>query len=141
VTQVKETKVGKHRPLAECLTQPGEFLLSDFSKIERPQLLHVAFQALENFRGANRGRHPQPGDKADIEAFRALCGEVNGSRVRALVVCCTCSASDLSRSRRSNSFAAQAAAATHGRGTSAISRCSGRSAARSAARWCASWRV
>ena len=92
VTQVKEPKEGKHMPLKECLTKPGEFLLSDFSKIERPQLLHVAFQALEKFRG-KENRLPRPGSKSDIEAFQTLCKEVNSSLVsfcRSILVCICC---------------------------------------------------
>lgn len=44
VTQYKEPKQMSHRSMDACMSDPGDFLLSDFSKIERPQLLHVAFQ-------------------------------------------------------------------------------------------------
>lgn len=37
------------KPLAEALDAPGEFLLSDFSKFDRPALLHAGFQALDAF--------------------------------------------------------------------------------------------
>ena len=80
MTQVKEAKQGKHRSLAECITQPGEFLLSDFSKIERSQLLHVAFQALGQFKKVH-GRCPKPGCAADGEAFKQACEAVNASLV------------------------------------------------------------
>jgi ubiquitin-activating enzyme E1 len=86
VTQVKESKQGKHAPLAKCLTQPGNFLVSDFSKLERPQLLHVAFQALEKFRG-KEGRCPRPGNAADADAFKSLCEQVNGGLVRCTLFC------------------------------------------------------
>lgn len=33
----------------QSIESPGEFLLSDFSKMERPALLHLAFQALDKF--------------------------------------------------------------------------------------------
>lgn len=48
-TQVKETKVLKFRPLSEALQVPGDFLLTDFAKLDRPTLLHIAFQALDAF--------------------------------------------------------------------------------------------
>lgn len=48
-TQHKEPKVLSFRTLAEAINDPGEFLLSDFSKIERSALLHIGFQALEEF--------------------------------------------------------------------------------------------
>jgi ubiquitin-activating enzyme E1 len=35
--------------LGEALEQPGEFLMSDFSKFERGPLLHLAFQALDAY--------------------------------------------------------------------------------------------
>jgi ubiquitin-activating enzyme E1 len=85
VTQHKQAKEAKHRCLTDCLTQPGEFLLSDFSKIERPQLLHVAFQALGQFKVVN-GRSPRPGNRADIDTFKALCETLNSSLVCPL--CC-----------------------------------------------------
>lgn len=37
------------KTLTEALASPGEFLLSDFSKMERSPLLHLAFQALDAF--------------------------------------------------------------------------------------------
>lgn len=49
VTQFKEKKVLDFRTLAQALEDPGEFLLSDFAKLERPALLHVGFQALAAF--------------------------------------------------------------------------------------------
>ena len=83
MTQVKEAKQGKHRSLTECLAQPGEFLLSDFSKIERPAVLHVAFQALEAFK-AQHGRCPRPGNRDDCAAFGAAFQKINGGLVRPL---------------------------------------------------------
>jgi ubiquitin-activating enzyme E1 len=37
------------KTLSEALETPGEFLLSDFSKIERSPLLHILFQALDAY--------------------------------------------------------------------------------------------
>ncbi|KAI7990925.1 Ubiquitin-activating enzyme E1 2 [Camellia lanceoleosa] len=48
VTQVKQPKVLNFKPLREALKDPGDFLLSDFSKFDCPPLLHLAFQALDN---------------------------------------------------------------------------------------------
>ena len=39
----------KYKTLRECIAEPGEFLLSDFSKFDRPPKLHVCFQALDQF--------------------------------------------------------------------------------------------
>ena len=37
------------KSLSDAVAEPGEFLLSDFSKFERSPLLHVGFQALDQF--------------------------------------------------------------------------------------------
>lgn len=39
----------------QSLESPGEFLLSDFSKMERPALLHLAFQALDAYQVGVQG--------------------------------------------------------------------------------------
>ena len=49
VTQHKESKVLNFKKLSDALEEPGEFLLSDFSKIERSPLLHLVFQALDAY--------------------------------------------------------------------------------------------
>jgi hypothetical protein len=49
VTQVKQPATLAFKPLAAALESPGEFLLSDFSKMERSPLLHLAFQALDQY--------------------------------------------------------------------------------------------
>ncbi|CAI5479155.1 unnamed protein product, partial [Closterium sp. Yama58-4] len=77
VTQVKQPKELAFRPLAACLDQPGEFLLSDFAKFDRPPLLHLAFQALDAFR-KETGRFPAPGSEADGARVVELVREVNG---------------------------------------------------------------
>lgn len=53
--QVKESKTLAFKPLAEALASPGEFLLSDFSKMERPAQLHAGFQALDAFQARGSG--------------------------------------------------------------------------------------
>lgn len=49
VTQHKEHKKLSFRPLSEALENPGELLLSDFSKTENCPQLHLAFQALDAY--------------------------------------------------------------------------------------------
>jgi len=49
VTEHKEHKTLDFKPLAQALDDPGEFLLSDFAKMERPGILHLGFQALNDF--------------------------------------------------------------------------------------------
>ena len=59
------------------MAAPGNFLLSDFSKIERSQLLHVSFQVLETM----AGKLPAPGSKADADAFCAAFTAFNAGQV------------------------------------------------------------
>jgi len=54
VAQFKRPKQLAFQPLQQAIESPGEFLFSDFSKIERPGLLHVAFQALDAFQVSSR---------------------------------------------------------------------------------------
>lgn len=49
MTQVKEPKTLHFQALTDALKQPGDFLVSDFAKMDRPPILHVAFQALDTF--------------------------------------------------------------------------------------------
>ncbi len=61
VTQFKRPKQLAFQPLQAALQSPGEFLFSDFSKIERPGLLHVAFQALDSFQVSHPSFRPVEG--------------------------------------------------------------------------------
>ena len=62
ITQVKQPVIMKFESYAKRLEDPGEFMMSDFAKFDRPALLHAAFQGLEEFRMQNGGEYPTPGD-------------------------------------------------------------------------------
>lgn len=76
VTQVKQPKLLKFKSFREAVKSPGEFLLSDFAKFDRPPLLHLAFQALDQFR-AKFGRLPAPGSKEDAVTLIGLTNKIN----------------------------------------------------------------
>ncbi|KAL8544390.1 hypothetical protein ACS0TY_004797 [Phlomoides rotata] len=78
VTQVKQPKVLNFKPLKEALTDPGDFLLSDFSKFDRPPLLHLAFQALDKF-VTEMGRFPVAGSDEDAEKLISITSNLNES--------------------------------------------------------------
>ncbi|KAJ0987623.1 hypothetical protein J5N97_005979 [Dioscorea zingiberensis] len=78
VTQVKQPKVLKFKPLRDALKDPGEFLSSNFCKFNRLQLFHLAFQALDKFRN-DFGRFPAAGSSEDADKLIALAGEVDGN--------------------------------------------------------------
>ncbi|CAI9097290.1 OLC1v1033679C1 [Oldenlandia corymbosa var. corymbosa] len=76
VTQVKEPKVLNFKSLNESLRDPGDYLLSDFSKFDRPPLLHLAFQALDKFI-TECGRFPVTGVEEDALRLISLVAEIN----------------------------------------------------------------
>lgn len=63
ITQVKQPVVLNFETYEKRLSEPGEFMLSDFAKFDRPALLHAAFQGLEQVR-EQTGDYPNPGDVA-----------------------------------------------------------------------------
>uniref|UniRef100_A0A5B6ZMS4 E1 ubiquitin-activating enzyme n=1 Tax=Davidia involucrata TaxID=16924 RepID=A0A5B6ZMS4_DAVIN len=78
VTQVKQPKVLNFKPLRQTLEDPGDFLLSDFSKFDRPPLLHLAFQALDKFI-SELGRYPVAGSEDDAQKLISLATDINNS--------------------------------------------------------------
>ncbi|CAJ1970665.1 unnamed protein product [Sphenostylis stenocarpa] len=78
VTQVKQPKVLNFKPLREALSDPGDFLLSDFSKFDRPPLLHLAFQALDKF-VSEIGRFPVAGSEDDAQKLVSIASNINDS--------------------------------------------------------------
>lgn len=76
--QVKMPKIVNFQPLSEQLKTP-ELLMSDFAKFDRPQQLHLGFQALHEFASRNSGNLPRPySDKDASEVFKyaqALAGD------------------------------------------------------------------
>jgi ubiquitin-activating enzyme E1 len=79
VTQVKESQTLAFKTLAEALESPGEFLLSDFSKMERSPLLHLAFQALDAYQ-AEQGALPRPGSLGDADKVIETVKKMNEAR-------------------------------------------------------------
>ncbi|KAF7860388.1 hypothetical protein EAF04_008514 [Stromatinia cepivora] len=61
--QVKMPKFIDFKPLSVALKDP-EYLISDYAKFDRPQQLHVGFQALHGFQ-ESQGRLPRPMNKED----------------------------------------------------------------------------
>ncbi|GMJ08897.1 ubiquitin activating enzyme 2, ARABIDOPSIS THALIANA UBIQUITIN ACTIVATING ENZYME 2 [Hibiscus trionum] len=78
VTQVKQPKVLNFKPLRDALRDPGDYLLSDFSKFDRPPLLHLAFQALDKF-VSDLGRFPVAGSEEDANKLISIAGNINES--------------------------------------------------------------
>ena len=69
-TQVKMPKIINFQSLSEQLKKP-ELLMSDFAKFDRPQQLHVGFQALHEFASKHGGSLPRPhSDNDAAEVFK-----------------------------------------------------------------------
>jgi len=62
ITQVKKPKTMKFKTYEEALQDPGDLMLSDFAKFDRPALLHLGYRALDVFMIKNDGELPQPGN-------------------------------------------------------------------------------
>ncbi|KAL3850578.1 hypothetical protein ACJIZ3_012460 [Penstemon smallii] len=78
VTQVKQPKVLKFKTLKEAIKDPGDYLLSDFSKFDRPPLLHLAFQSLDKF-VSELGRFPVAGSEEDAQRLISIISDINES--------------------------------------------------------------
>lgn len=76
VTQLKQPKVLKFKPLEEAIKDPGEFLLSDFSKFDRPPFLHLLFRGLDKF-VSDFGRYPGAGSEEDARKMINLVNQMN----------------------------------------------------------------
>ncbi|PKA56184.1 Ubiquitin-activating enzyme E1 1 [Apostasia shenzhenica] len=76
ITQVKQPKVLHFKPLKSALREPGDYLLSDFSKFDRPPLLHLAFQALDRFR-SDFDRLPVAGSEEDAQRLIDIAASIN----------------------------------------------------------------
>ena len=68
ITQIKQPVVMSFQSYAKKVEDPGEFMLSDFAKFDRPSLLHLGFQAVASY-CEEKGAFPRPGD---VEAAKAV---------------------------------------------------------------------
>ena len=77
-TQVKMPKIIHFQSLKEQLKTP-ELLMSDFAKFDRPQQLHVGFQALHKYAEQHNGQLPRPHTDSDasvvLQYAQDFCGE------------------------------------------------------------------
>ena len=81
VVQVKQPKTLSFAPLAVAAEEPlnsatGGFLVSDFSKFDRPPLLHLGFAALDAFQ-VEVGRLPGAWDEGDAAKLLEIASALN----------------------------------------------------------------
>lgn len=78
--QVKMPKVINFQSFSRQLQNP-ELLMSDFAKFDRPQQLHVGFQALHRFAKTHGGNLPRPHNEGDAsEVFQLAQNIATGSK-------------------------------------------------------------
>lgn len=75
VTQVKMPQTVKFKSISESVKAP-ECVITDFGKFDRPAQLHIAFQALSEFK-KTKGCLPKSRCKADADEFIAMVKDVN----------------------------------------------------------------
>ncbi|KAI9732305.1 MAG: E1 ubiquitin-activating protein [Cirrosporium novae-zelandiae] len=81
--QVKMPKFIDFQPFKEQLKKP-ELLISDYAKFDRPQQLHVGFQALHKFAEHHEGQFPRPFNNEDayeVLKYAQELSEVGGEKV------------------------------------------------------------
>jgi ubiquitin-activating enzyme E1 len=61
ITQVKRPKTMSFDTYEQALSSPGDMLMSDFAKFDRPPLLHLAYKALLQYK-EQQGDFPTPGN-------------------------------------------------------------------------------
>lgn len=77
ITQIKQPKTLSFQTYKEKMADPGEFVLSDFAKFDRPQLLHNVFKALTQYFEENNGSLPAPADMAAANKIVEIVGSIS----------------------------------------------------------------
>ncbi|CCI39648.1 unnamed protein product [Albugo candida] len=81
VTQVKHPVLMNFNQLTKALQSPGEFLITDFAKLNRSELLHIGFQALHAFEETYK-KLPEPGNLQDAEAMYSIAVAMNSQAMQ-----------------------------------------------------------
>lgn len=76
VHEVKKPSKMSFNSLRSAMADPGEFVLTDFGKFERPATYHSCFRTLFDFVAA-RGALPKPHDRSDMDAFVEMVTKSN----------------------------------------------------------------
>lgn len=82
-TQVKMPLNLSFKTLQESLAEP-EFVYADYSKFDRPALLHLGFQALHQFRTRHQGQLPRPMNEEDANELVKLVTDLSAQEPKVL---------------------------------------------------------
>jgi len=85
INQVKKPVTLSFRSYEDCMAGPAddEMMLTDFAKVDRPKLLHLAFKALGLYRETKKSS-PSPGD---LEAIEEVVKMAIGLDVDKTIIC------------------------------------------------------
>lgn len=79
ITQVKQPVTMQFDSYESKLANPGDFMLSDFAKFDRPPVLHAGFQAILEECNNNNGQSlPLPGDAAAMDRIWQRAIQIGG---------------------------------------------------------------
>ena len=76
-TQAKMPKIINFQSFSDQLKKP-ELLMSDFAKFDRPQQLHIGFQALHAFSNNHKGELPRPHNDEDAAEVFSITEKLAG---------------------------------------------------------------
>ena len=80
ITQIKQPVVMSFDSYATKLENPGEFMLSDFAKFDRPPVLHLGFQAVTAY-CEQTGTFPAPGNVTAAQAVLEIAKKLDKDNV------------------------------------------------------------
>jgi len=78
VNQIKQPQTLSFKSMSETLQEPG-MICADWVKLERASVLHLAFQAVQQFSAKNAGELPAPGNPANAQEVFALTMALNAA--------------------------------------------------------------
>ena len=81
ITQVKTPVTVAFKPYKEALESPGELMMSDFAKFDRPPLLHLAYRALAAYAEGHGMEYPPPGDAAAAQEVYDIAQSLDAEKI------------------------------------------------------------
>ena len=81
ITQVKTPVVLSFKPYKEAIEDPGELMMSDFAKFDRPPLLHLAYKALASYAESHGMEYPNPGNSNEANEVLKLAKSMDTEKI------------------------------------------------------------
>lgn len=81
ITQIKTPVTMHFEPYSKKLQDPGDFMLSDFAKFDRPPILHLGFQAIVQYMTENNGVLPAPCEQGAIQKVLDMAKALDSNKI------------------------------------------------------------